>query len=131
MPSQYQIEVILMRELASYLAIPIFLVDPGGNLLFYNEPAEAILGLRFDETGEMPLEEWATRWSPTGPDGQPLPPEELPLVRALASGQPATGTMIIEGSDEVRREIEVTGIPLVGQSGRNLGAAALFWERPA
>jgi hypothetical protein len=33
MPQQ-AIEVILMRQLASYLAMPIFLVDPGGNLLF-------------------------------------------------------------------------------------------------
>ena len=33
---QKAIEVILMRQLASYLAMPIFVVDPDGNLLFYN-----------------------------------------------------------------------------------------------
>jgi hypothetical protein len=27
-----------MRQLASYLAMPILLVDPVGTLLFYNEP---------------------------------------------------------------------------------------------
>ena len=31
--------------------MPIFLVDTEGNLLYYNEPAEAILGRRFSETG--------------------------------------------------------------------------------
>jgi len=51
------IEVILSRHLASCLAMPIFIVDPVGNLLFYNEPAELILGRRFEETGEMPASE--------------------------------------------------------------------------
>jgi hypothetical protein len=42
------VELILMRQLASYLAMPILLFDPAGNLLFYNEPAEALVGRRFD-----------------------------------------------------------------------------------
>ena len=53
------IQIILTRQLAGYLSVPLFLVDPEGDLLFYNEPAEAILGQRFEETGAMP----AARWS--------------------------------------------------------------------
>ena len=34
--------------------MPIFLVDPEGTLVYYNEPAERLLGYRYDETGEMP-----------------------------------------------------------------------------
>ena len=49
--SQKEIEVILTRQLATYLAMPIFVIDTQGTLLFYNESAEAILGRRFDETG--------------------------------------------------------------------------------
>ena len=49
------IELILMRQLASHLRVPIFLVDGQGTLLFYNEPAEALLGRRFDEAGEMKM----------------------------------------------------------------------------
>ena len=45
------IQIILIRQLAGYLSVPLFLVDPKGDLLFYNEPAEAILGRRFEETG--------------------------------------------------------------------------------
>src|SRR5262249_43344858 len=63
--SQKEIEMILARQLASCLALPIFLVDPSGALVFYNEPAEAILGRRFEETGEMPASEWSTFFSPT------------------------------------------------------------------
>ena len=54
--AQYEIEVILLRQLASYLATsrcPSSSLDSRGTLAFYNEPAEIILGKRFDETGEM------------------------------------------------------------------------------
>src|SRR5439155_856752 len=37
---QKQVEIILMRQLASYLTLPVFVVDPEGNLLYYNPPAE-------------------------------------------------------------------------------------------
>jgi hypothetical protein len=58
------IQIILTRQLAGYLSVPLFLVDPKGDLLFYNEPAEALLGRRFDETGAMPAEEWSTVFTP-------------------------------------------------------------------
>ena len=56
----HPIQIILTRQLAGYLSVPTFLVDPNGTLLFYNEPAEVLLGRRFDETGAMPAEEWST-----------------------------------------------------------------------
>lgn len=125
---QKDVEVILMRQLASYLAMPIFLVDPAGNLLFYNEPAEALLGRRFDETGEMPLEEWSTIFTPTVEDGSPLPPEALPLVIALQKHRAAHRVFCIRGLDGISRRIEATAFPLEGQGGRHLGAVAIFWE---
>jgi hypothetical protein len=36
--------------------------------------------------------------------------------------------MWIQGLDQVRRHIEVTAFPLIGQAGRHLGAVAIFWE---
>jgi PAS domain-containing protein len=127
MPQQ-AIEVILMRQLASYLAMPIFVVDPAGNLLFYNEPAEALLGRRYEETGEMPVEEWSRIFQPTTADGAPLPSEALPLVIALQQRQAAHLAFQIRGLDGVSRQIEVTAFPLDGQGGRHLGAVAIFWE---
>jgi PAS domain-containing protein len=127
MPQQ-AIEVILMRQLASYLAMPIFLVDPAGDLLFYNEPAEALLGHRYEETGEMPLVEWAQIFQPTSEDGSPLPSEALPLVIALQQHRAAHLLFRIRGLDGVHRKIEVTAFPLEGQGGRHLGAVAIFWE---
>ena len=128
MSSQKEIELILARQLASYLTMPIFIVDPLGNLIYYNEPAEIILGRRFEETGEMPVEVWSTLFKPTDNDGKPLAPEALPLVVALTKHFPAHRKMWIEGLDGARRFIEVTAFPLNGQAERYLGALALFWE---
>jgi PAS domain-containing protein len=122
------VEVILMKQVASYLAMPIFLVDPVGTLIFYNEPAEELLGQRYDETGDMPLEEWTTVFLPTDADGVPLPPEDLPLAVALAERRPAHGQISITSLDGQRRHLAVTAFPLVGQHERELGAVALFWE---
>ena len=126
--AQKAVELILMRQLASYLAVPIFLVDPDGNLLYYNEPAERLLGRRYDETGEMPLAEWSTVFTPTAEDGSPIPPEEVPLAVALLTWRPAHRTIVICGLDGVARRIAVTALPLEGQGGRRLGAVAIFWE---
>lgn len=127
--SQKEIEVILTRQLASYLAMPVFLVDPAGTLIFYNEPAELILGRRFEETGEMPATEWTTVFTPTDEIGAPLAPEANPLIIALSEHRPAHSIYYIRGLDGTPHHIEVTAFPLIGQAGRNLGAMALFWER--
>jgi PAS domain-containing protein len=128
--SQQEIEVILSRHLAECLAMPIFIVNPDGDLIFYNEPAEAILGQSYTETGMMPAQEWATIFQPFDSEGNPLPPDELPLIIALREHHPAHRLFNIHGKDGVSREIEVTAFPLIGQANRFLGALAIFWENP-
>lgn len=126
--SQREIEVILTRQLASYLAMPMFIVDPEGTLIFYNEAAESILGRRFEESGEMPASEWATAFTVTDEKGVPLPPEQQPLTVAFSERRPVHGRLWICGLDNVRRLIEATCFPLIGQAGRYLGAVAITWE---
>jgi len=128
--SQQEIEVILARHLAEYLAMPIFIVNPIGDLIFYNEPAEAILGTRYAETGMMPATEWSTVFHPMDRERSLLPPDELPLMMALSKRHPAHKVFWIEGLDGVLREFEVTAFPMVGQADRFLGAIAIFWENP-
>ena len=128
--SQKAVELILMRQLASSLAMPIFLVDPGGNLLFYNEPAEQLLGRRYDETGEMSVGQWSSLFTPIGEDGAPLPGEALPLNIALHKHRAAHLAFWIRGLDGVSRKIGATAFPLEGQGGRQLGAVGIFWEQP-
>ena len=92
-----------MRQVASYLATPVFLVNPKGDLLYYNESAEEILGQRYEETGELALEQWGTMFTPRDADGALIPADDLPLVRALRNNRPAHGRFFITGSDRVDR----------------------------
>jgi PAS domain-containing protein len=124
----HPIQIILTRQLASYLSVPLFLVDPRGDLLYYNEPAEAILGRRFEETGAMPQEEWSTVFTPVDHEGRPIPPEDLPLMISLTKRRPAYARFYIRGLDGVLRNLEVAAIPIAGLQGEFLGAAAIFWE---
>ncbi|MGE5140455.1 MAG: PAS domain-containing protein [Rudaea sp.] len=128
--SQKDIEVILARNLASYLAVPMFIVDPAGTLLYYNEPAELILGLRYEEAGEMPIADWSTRFTPTDESGGPFAADALPLAIALNKRATNSARFWIRKADNTRSHIEVTAFPLIGQADRYLGAIALFWELP-
>jgi hypothetical protein len=128
--SQHDIEVILTQHLASYLALPVFIVDPQGDLLFYNEHAEGILGQRFDETGRMPAEVWGAAFTPMDEDSNPIDMNNLPLVIAMRDKKPAHDRFFICGLDKVKRHIEVTAFPLIGQGKRYQGAVAMFWEVP-
>ena len=79
----------------------------------------------------MSAAEWATAFRPTDEQGRALSAEALPLSVALSQRHPAHGSLWIHGFDQVRRHIEITAIPLVGQSNRFLGAVALFWAKNA
>jgi PAS domain-containing protein len=127
--AQQPIELILTRQLASYLATPMFLVGPEGELLFYNEPAEAVLGYRFDEALEIPLEEWASTYQLfNSSTGEPLTADEFPVVAALRERRPHHTSLLYQRPDGSRLPIVATSIPLIGGGGELLGAVAVFWE---
>ncbi|HUF39426.1 MAG TPA: hypothetical protein VMN57_12950 [Anaerolineales bacterium] len=129
MTSFQEIEIILARQLSEYLTLAIFIVDPDGNLIFYNEPAETILGARYEETGPMSAQTWASIFQPVDPNGNPLDPESLPLIIALTKKRPAHSIFWIRSLDRKSRRIEVFAIPLNAQADRFVGAIAMFWEQ--
>ncbi len=124
----YEIEIILNRQLADCLSLPVFITDTSGNLIFYNEPAETILGSRYEETGEMPVEVWSTIFKPVDEQAQPLAPEGLPLVQTLNDQHPHHRTFWILSLKGKTEKISVTSYPIIGRNGKFLGAVAIFWE---
>lgn len=127
----YEIEIILNRQLADCLAIPVFITDTKGNLIFYNEPAEEVLGMRFEETGEMPVEKWSTVFKQSDESGKTIPPDELPLVRTLKYALPHHKTFWIESMKGKVEKISVTAYPIIGRASKFLGAVAIFWKQRA
>lgn len=126
--AQHAIELILLRQLATSLAVPVFLVDDRGDLVFLNEPAERLLGIRLEELDHLPFETWTTAFAPRTTEGDAVGPESLPLVKALHDRKPAHGPLKITGTDGTERTIEITAFPLEGGRGRLIGAVAMFWE---
>jgi len=118
----------LTRKMAEALAVPVFIVDRAGTLLFYNAPAEEILGKKFSESGEMRANIWSRLFVPTDEEGNALMPETLPLMVTLNNERPATGRIWIRGLDNESRHIEISSFPLTTRAGVFLGAVAMFWE---
>jgi PAS domain-containing protein len=129
--SVHAIEIILSRQLADCLNIPVFIVNPEGTLIFYNEPAEGILGKKFEATGPMPVDEWGSAFFPHDEDGNNIPPEELPLVQTLQNKVPAHKTFWIKSLDGKSTKISVTSVPIIGRSKNFSGAMAIFWDSEA
>jgi len=127
--SEHNLVLILARGLASSIATPMFLVDPEGTLVYFNEPAEGILGQSYAEAGELSSDEWGTMFYPEDPEtGEKIPREVLPLMIALAERRPAHRSMVITAQDGVRRGIALTAFPLFARTDEFVGAVAIFWE---
>jgi len=128
--SQQSVEMILVRQLAGYLFVPVVVVDTSATVIFYNEPAERILGVRFEETGRIDSEE-ADRLIELSEDPTASPDDiGRPLLTALQQRRPVhVRRWLLRRSDRVRLQVELTAFPIIDQEDRLLGALAMFWER--
>jgi PAS domain-containing protein len=128
--AQQAVEMILVRQLAGYLSVPVLVFDTTGTVVFYNESAERILGVRFEETGRIGPEE-VDRLVELSDDPAAGPEEAgAPVVTALQQRRPAHARRwLLRRGDRVRLQVELTAFPIIDQDERLLGAVAMFWER--
>jgi PAS domain-containing protein len=121
--------LILAREFASNLATPTLITDERGCLVYYNEAAEEVFGRSFSEVGEMPLEEWTSRFSPRSVDSdEPLPLERRPTGIALNERRAEHERIRITSIDGVARENSVTAFPLFAHTDDLVGTVTIFWR---
>jgi PAS domain-containing protein len=128
MSQQQPVEMILLRQLASYLTIAIWMMDADGNLVYYNEPAETLLGINFDDVGPVHSDQLADLFRTTDLEGNPMPDSSNPVVEVLNKQKPSHKELRFCGFDGVWRDVAVTAIPIEGQASRFLGVLATFWE---
>lgn len=124
----YEIEIILSRQLADCLSIPVFIIDTAGNLIFYNHPAEEVLGINFEETGEMPVDEWSVIFKPVDKFQKEILPRDLPLVKTLKDYLPYHKSFWIKSLKGHLEKIALTSYPIINSEKIFLGAVALFWK---
>ncbi|MDQ1480799.1 MAG: hypothetical protein QOI44_1660 [Actinomycetota bacterium] len=125
--SPKSLPLILARELAANLATPMFLMDPGGMLVFYNDAAALLLGKPFAELGEIPSGEFGASLQLSTPDGALLLRRDTPSGIAFFEHRPSHQTVMATSYDGVRRAYEATAYPLLGATGEMHGVLAVFW----
>jgi PAS domain-containing protein len=125
---QKSLILILARGFASNLSMPISVHDPTGRVVFYNDSAEAVFGLKFAETGELSAAEWTARVSPEEADGTPIPLEELPVGVAITERRPAHRNVHFTSPENGRYAVAVTAFPLMGREEELFGAVRIFWN---
>jgi PAS domain-containing protein len=127
--AQRDVGLILMRQLASGLAVPTLIADETGDLLFFNEPAEFLLGQRFDEIGDMERGEFTRSFALRDEEGNELSEDQVPLTVAMRERRAVHRRVSGRGFDGVDRKVEITAFPLLGAGGHLIGGVAMFWER--
>jgi PAS domain-containing protein len=120
--------LILAREFATRLATPMLIADADGSVVFYNEPAEDVLGVPYAEGGEITAAEWESTFQVEDADGKAMPLERMPAGIALLERRPAHGDVTITGRDGVKRALAVTAFPLFAREEEFIGAVAIFWQ---
>ena len=125
---QKHLVLILAREFASNLSTPTLIADARGDLVFYNEAADAVVGRRFAETGEMPLDEWSATFEPRTVGSEPLPHESRPPWIALNERRAAHLRYLVTSTDGVEREIDVTALPLFAHTDDFVGIVVFIWR---
>jgi PAS domain-containing protein len=120
--------LILAREFASKLAVPMLIVDDTDRVVFFNEAAEELLGTTFAEAAQLDYDGWLELMGAEDLDGKPLGIREWPAALAIQAGRAVHTSMILTGHRRRRRTIDSTAFPLLGSAGP-MGAVALFWER--
>lgn len=126
--AQHPIEMILLKQWASLIAVPVWITDADGRLVYYNEPTEEIIGVRFEDAGEMSAEQLAEKFVLCDIDGSPLADDDRPLMIALTKQMSAHRRIRFLRADKQWREIAVTAIPIIGEGNRHLGAMVTMWE---
>jgi PAS domain-containing protein len=126
---QRHLLLILARNFASRLATPVWLVDPEGTVIYFNEAAEELLGRRFVEGRGWPAAEWSAYFKPRDLEGNTVAYEALPTSVAIREGRPDHADLHIRDAEGVDHPIGVTAFPLFAHADQCLGSIAVFWER--
>lgn len=115
----------LTEALLDHVSEGVVACDASGRLTLFNQLARSWHGLGPDES--LPPKDWARRYNLFHADGETLfAPSELPLVRALKGEVVHEVAMTIITDGQPPRWVLVSGGPVSGSQGDQLGAVVLM-----
>ena len=121
--------LILAREFAANLATPTAITDERGCLVYFNEAAEEVFGKGYSELGEIPYDEWTSRFAPRDVESdEPLPLDRRPTGIALRERRSTHERVRVTSLDGMVREIAVTAFPLFAHTDELVGTVTIFWR---
>ncbi|MGE0752171.1 MAG: sensor histidine kinase [Variibacter sp.] len=107
------------HDVLQALPVAVYMTDPEGRIIFYNEAAVALWGVR----PEIGKSEFCGSWKLYWPDGTPLPHDQCPMAVALRERKPNSGMeAIAERPDGTRVPFAPYPVPLWDENGEFIGA---------
>jgi PAS domain S-box-containing protein len=126
---QKSIEIILFRQLVTYITIPAFIVDIDDSILYCNNAAEKVFGFKFSEIGEIQAKNWQILFSPKDKNGHSVAIETSPLYISASQYCLAHGQFYIMNLQDAKlKKIELYAIPVLNNTHTHLGTIAFFQE---
>ncbi|HEY0019826.1 MAG TPA: PAS domain-containing protein [Longimicrobium sp.] len=115
-------------EVLDTLPMGVIVADaPDGRISYLNPAALALGGGDAEALATGSLDEYAARWPLFRPTGEPFPPEELPLSRALAGEATRDVELVVRQADGTERTVLSSGVPLRDAAGRvERGMVAIY-----
>ncbi len=124
---QRNVALILARELAVNVATPMWIWDETGELIYYNEHVQDLLGSPQNDLGLGRLDE-LPQLDPRDLNDDPIDLDQLPSAIATRSKRPAHLDLRITALDGSRKTVSATAFPLFARGGEFVGAVSVFWE---
>ena len=121
------IELILARSLAGSLSVPASVVDAKGTIVWFNDPAERLLGRRAEETLELDPAEIIELLDVHDTDGKPLNPNDMPSLLAVKDGLPHLVKLLVNGADGTQA-VRAVALPLATPEGTVVGALVTWYR---
>jgi two-component system cell cycle sensor histidine kinase/response regulator CckA len=121
----FRLEEILPRALIEAVPSGVVVVREDGGIVSANAEALRFLGLHHDQITRRYIASFQT--VSVREDGTPMPPEEYPVSRALATGEPQGPEVVgVQRSDGVTSWGVFRGTPVKDELGRTRGAYVTF-----
>src|SRR5438067_3670560 len=100
----------------------MFLADADGNLIFYNEAAEGLLGRPFVDNGALSPSDWQQAFDVRDRNDAPFPLESMGSWIQVQHEQPAMGHIKFSGADGTDHLVATCAFPLFTEQQRFEGA---------
>ena len=120
--------LIRAKHLAESVTTPMFLADAEGNLIFFNEAAESLLGRAFVDNGALTPTDWQRSFDVRDRNDAPFPLESMSSWIQVQNEQPAMGHIKFRAADGSDNLVATCAFPLFTEQARFEGALILFWR---